>query len=446
MAILSALKKEQKEAIGLLQVGTFLEYFDLMLYVHMAVLLNELFFPKTDPYTASLLAAFAFCSTWVLRPFGALIFGYIGDKIGRKPTIIITTLMMAFSCIMMANLPTYAQIGIKAAWLVTFCRILQGLSSMGEIVGANIYLTEITKPPLRYTVVALTDTASSLGGMIALLVATLATSIEFNWRIAFWVGSAIALAGTIARTKLRETPEFIASKNQIRSKNLVNENHLKPKDKTAPKVLLHYFMLSCASPLCFFISYFYCPSVLKNSFGYSAAQCIQQNFIISIFGMLSLTTIAFASYKFHPLNILKCKLGVFFPFMFFVPMLLTKSPYTVFAVQFVTLVFSLTITPAYPILYKHIPVLKRFTNASVIYALSRAITYVITSFGVIYITNIFSHYGLWIIMLPITIGYYCGIRYFEQLEHPKVHDKIFPPCSIDPSPKSYTAATLKLRA
>ncbi|WPX99148.1 MFS transporter N-terminal domain protein [Candidatus Megaera polyxenophila] len=64
-----------------------------MLYVHMAVLLNELFFPKTDPFTASLLAAFGFCSTYLLRPFGALIFGYIGDNIGRKATVIITTML-----------------------------------------------------------------------------------------------------------------------------------------------------------------------------------------------------------------------------------------------------------------------------------------------------------------------------------------------------------------
>ncbi len=193
MAVLHSLSHRQKEAVGLLQIGTFLEYFDLMLYVHMAVLLNELFFPKTDPHTAALLSAFAFCSTWVLRPFGAIIFGYIGDKIGRKPTIVITTIMMAMSCMVMANLPTYEQIGISAAWIVTLCRIIQGLSSMGEIVGANIYLTEVIKPPLRYMVVALTDTASSLGGMVALFVATLATSIQFNWRIAFWIGSAIDL-------------------------------------------------------------------------------------------------------------------------------------------------------------------------------------------------------------------------------------------------------------
>ena len=66
------LTREQKEAVGLLSIGTLLEYFDLMLYIHMAVLLNELFFPKYDPHTAALLSAFTFCSTYLLRPLGAL--------------------------------------------------------------------------------------------------------------------------------------------------------------------------------------------------------------------------------------------------------------------------------------------------------------------------------------------------------------------------------------
>ena len=101
MGILSSLNRTQKEAVGLLQIGTFLEYFDLMLYVHMAVLLNDLFFPKTDPKTAALLTAFAFCSTYLLRPFGALFFGYVGDHLGRKTTVIMTTMIMAISCIVM---------------------------------------------------------------------------------------------------------------------------------------------------------------------------------------------------------------------------------------------------------------------------------------------------------------------------------------------------------
>ena len=154
MELLSSLNREQKESIGLLQIGTFLEYFDLMLYVHMAVLLNEIFFPKYDPFTTSLLTAATFCSSFIFRPIGALILGQIGDKIGRKPTIIITTVTMAISCLVMANLPTYAQIGITAAWIMIFCRIAQSISSMGEIVAAQIYLTETIPPPARYPATA----------------------------------------------------------------------------------------------------------------------------------------------------------------------------------------------------------------------------------------------------------------------------------------------------
>ena len=122
--IQTSLTKEQKEAVGLLSIGTFLEYFDLMLFVHMAVILNELFFPKHDPYISSLLASFAFFTTYLMRPIGALIFGYIGDNIGRKYTVIITTFLMALSSLTMFFLPTYAQIGITASWLVTICRMI----------------------------------------------------------------------------------------------------------------------------------------------------------------------------------------------------------------------------------------------------------------------------------------------------------------------------------
>ncbi len=91
------LTKEQKQAVGLLSVGTLLEYFDLMLYVHMSVLLNELFFPKADAYATSLYSIAALCATFIFRPVGALVFGYLGDTYGRKTTVVITTIMMATS-------------------------------------------------------------------------------------------------------------------------------------------------------------------------------------------------------------------------------------------------------------------------------------------------------------------------------------------------------------
>ncbi|WP_341755787.1 MFS transporter [Candidatus Tisiphia endosymbiont of Ptychoptera albimana] len=115
------LTTEQKYTTGLLLIGTFLEYFDLMLYIHLAILLNDLFFPKTDPQAASLLAALTFCLTYIFRPVGALIFGYIGDNIGYKATIVTTTFIMAISCIIIANLPVYDQIGIVSTWIIIIC-------------------------------------------------------------------------------------------------------------------------------------------------------------------------------------------------------------------------------------------------------------------------------------------------------------------------------------
>ena len=104
--MLSSFTRTEIDAIGLLQMGTFLEYFDFMLYVHMSVLLNEIFFPATNPHVSNLLSSFSFCSTFIFRPFGSLLIGYIGDRIGRKATVVITTFMMAVSCSVMAMLPT----------------------------------------------------------------------------------------------------------------------------------------------------------------------------------------------------------------------------------------------------------------------------------------------------------------------------------------------------
>ncbi len=186
------LNNSQKKAVGLLSVGTFLEYFDLMLYIHMAVLLNELFFPKTDHFTASLLSAFAFCSSYVLRPFGALVFGFIGDFIGRKSVIVITTIIMAITCTTIAVLPTYAQIGITASWIITICRMVQGMAASAESRGAEIYITESVKPPLQYPLVAIITVFSAVGTSFALGVSSIFTNVNIfgtesqYWRVAFF--------------------------------------------------------------------------------------------------------------------------------------------------------------------------------------------------------------------------------------------------------------------
>ncbi len=430
MSLFSSLRREQKEAIGLLQIGTFLEYFDLMLYVHMAVLLNDLFFPKTDPHTAALLSAFAFCSTYVLRPFGALIFGYIGDNIGRKTTVIMTTMMMSMSCVVMANLPTYDQIGIAAAWIVTICRMTQGLSSMGELMGAEIYLTEITKPPARYPAVALIGCITRFGTMVALGVASLVTSYGLNWRLAFWIGAGIAMIGTVARTRLRETPDFVDMKKRIqiaiekssadglaKAAELLKTTNPIWKEKVNKKTAWAFFLIYCGPPVCLYVTYMHCGFILKT-LGYTPGQIIHQNLVISAIEFLSILVTVFLSYKIHPLKIIKVRLFLLIPCMLFALYVLSNNttPSSVFLFQVITACLPITPVPAAGVFFIYFPVLKRFTCASFMYALSRAIMHVITAFCLVYISEIFGHWGLLIIMIPLSIGFLWGVHHFEKLE------------------------------
>jgi len=427
--VFSSLRKEERTAVKLLLTGTFLEYFDLMLYIHMAVVLNDLFFPKTDPHTAALLTAFAFCSTWVLRPLGALIFGYIGDNLGRKTTVILTTMLMALSCIVMASLPTYAQIGLAATWIMTACRIAQGLSSMGEVIGAGIYLAEITKPPARYPIVSLIAVSVACGSTAALAVATLATNYGFNWRYAFWAGAIIAIIGVAARTKLRETPDFVNLQQKIKlameearrdglgkaAELLWSTNH-SWKEKVRPKTIFAYFTMNCADPIAFYFAYVYCSAILKDTFNFSAAEIIQQNLIVTMLGAIVCIVFAFLSVRIHPLKLQKYKMFCFIPAILTFLLVIDDITSPVILLLIQTLTSLLKNNPAMDVVVVHFPVWRRFTYVSFLYALSRALMFVITSFGMVYLTEYFGYVGLLIMVTPMVVGFFWGINHFEQLE------------------------------
>ncbi|HJD61681.1 MAG TPA: MFS transporter [Rickettsia endosymbiont of Columbicola hoogstraali] len=422
-----SLTREQKKAVGLLSIGTFLEYVDFMLYIHMGVLLNEVFFaPTYSPYSAALLGAFSFSAPFIVRPIGALIFGWIGDRIGRKSTVIITTSIMAISCLIIANLQSYTRIGITASIIVIICRILQGMSSIGEVIGVELYFTETIKPPKSYQVVGLIGIFSVLGGTAALGLVSLITSYGFNWRLAFWVGAGIAFIGMAARTTLRETPEFVNAKRRLT--NIFNHVDEDPSvflknpiynENISKLTSLFLLFIDCMWPLCFYVAYIYCGDILKNSFNYSTEQVIHQNFYVSIAEVGSLVILSYLSYRIHPLKILKYLNFTFFAFALICPYLIFKAttPFELLLIQITIISFGTSRMIGVPIFFKHFPVFKRYISVSVIHALSRALVYVITSFGLIYL-NI-DHWGLIIIMTSASIGFALGINHFEKLEKKK---------------------------
>jgi len=275
------LRTKAKLPVGLLATGTFMEYFDLMLYVHMGVLLNELFFNTTDPKSIAFLSALGISVTFVFRPVGALIFGQLGDFYGRKIVLWITTFIMTIACAGMVVAPTYAEIGVTASVVVLACRILQSISSVGEITSCDLYFMETTNPPIQYPLSGVTDIFGALGGTAALGVASLVTMNGFNWRWAFVVGCFIGVLGFYIRRAILETADFsniVAQIKLIQEKFNLSYKEAKKivkkelaKNNPTKKVLFALFTIQCVYPLYYYFAYIYCGDLLKSIFHYSSS-------------------------------------------------------------------------------------------------------------------------------------------------------------------------------
>lgn len=129
---------------------------------------------------------------------------------------------MAISCVTIGSLPSYAQIGITASWVLTVCRIIQGVAATADVRGAELYLTESSKPPIQYPLVALITVFSCLGTTAALGIASFFTDSRIfqgdgsSWQIAFFVGASVVLVGTAARTSLKEADESMNKKKEAK--------------------------------------------------------------------------------------------------------------------------------------------------------------------------------------------------------------------------------------
>jgi MFS family permease len=265
-----------------------------------------------------------------------------------------------------------------------------------------------------------------LGSLGALTIANFILSHNLDWRLAFWFGALIAVVGSIARTSLRETPEFVDAKLQLKrsfDKTNLNSNEILKQDlivtqKVNKKTSLAYFIIQTARPIWFYFLYFYCAEILRNSFNYSAKQVIQHNLMLSYAEFAVMLVNTYLCYKFNPLKIIKYRTTIFNIFIIVMPFFLINitKVYHLLLIQLVVCMFQSTASPADAVFYTHFPVFKRFKYISFLYALSRALVNVITSLSIVYLTSIFNYWGLLIIFIPIMIGFHFAINYFIKLE------------------------------
>jgi MFS family permease len=212
-------------------LGTVFEWYDFFLYGSLAVFFGGLFFPPGNE-TAGFLASLAtFGAGFAVRPFGALVFGGLGDRIGRKRCFMITMVMMGLSTLFVGLLPTYAQVGVWAPALLVFLRLTQGLAVGGEYGSAATYVAEHAQPGRRGYYTSWLQTTSTIGlllSLLVILVCRLALGDEafktWGWRIPFLTSILLLAISVYIRLKLEESPVFQKMKlNGRTSKSPIRE-------------------------------------------------------------------------------------------------------------------------------------------------------------------------------------------------------------------------------
>ena len=209
---------EEKKVIFASSLGTVFEWYDFYLYGSLAAVIAKQFFGGLDPTSAYIFALLAFAAGFIVRPFGALVFGRLGDMIGRKYTFLVTILIMGTATFIVGLLPNYATIGVAAPIILVGLRMLQGLALGGEYGGAATYVAEHAPMGKRGAYTAWIQTTATLGlflSLIVILVTRELTGADFEvwgWRIPFLLSILLLAVSVYIRLSMNESPAFAKMK------------------------------------------------------------------------------------------------------------------------------------------------------------------------------------------------------------------------------------------
>ena len=213
--------KEERLVVVGSSLGTVFEWYDFYLYGSLAAIIAKQFFAGTDPNTAFIFALLAFAAGFIVRPFGAILFGRLGDLVGRKHTFLVTIVIMGFATFLVGVLPTYAQVGVIAPVALISLRILQGLALGGEYGGAATYVAEHAPADRRGYFTSFIQTTATLGLFLSLLVILgIRTYLgeeqfaDWGWRIPFLLSAILLGISVWIRLAMNESPVFARMKKQ----------------------------------------------------------------------------------------------------------------------------------------------------------------------------------------------------------------------------------------
>ena len=209
----------EKKVVFASSLGTVFEWYDFYLYGSLAAIIAKQFFAGTDPNTAFIFALLAFAAGFIVRPFGAIVFGRLGDMIGRKYTFLVTIVLMGSTTFLVGVLPSYASIGVAAPIILISLRILQGLALGGEYGGAATYVAEHAPQNKRGAFTSWIQTTATVGLLLSLMVILgtrtavgTAAFDDWGWRIPFLVSVFLLAISVWIRLSMNESPAFAKMK------------------------------------------------------------------------------------------------------------------------------------------------------------------------------------------------------------------------------------------
>ena len=274
-------KNEKKGLVAIIaasSLGTLIEWYDFYIFGSLASIISTKFFPSENP-TAALLSTLAtFAAGFVVRPFGALFFGRLGDLIGRKYTFLVTLVIMGLSTFLIGCVPAYETIGFLAPVLVLLLRLLQGLALGGEYGGAATYVAEHSPLHQRGFYTSWIQTTATLGLFISLFIIILTKGAmddtafnNWGWRVPFWISILMVGVSVLIRMKMQESPVFAKAKSEGKtSKNPLKEsfgNKLNFKF-----VLLALFGATMGQGVVWYTGQFYALSFIQNTLSIDLSQ------------------------------------------------------------------------------------------------------------------------------------------------------------------------------
>jgi MHS family proline/betaine transporter-like MFS transporter len=262
-----------------------IEWYDFYIFGSLAIIISEQFFPKANPAAAFLSTLATFAAGFIVRPFGALVFGRLGDLVGRKYTFLVTLTLMGASTFAIGLVPGYEQIGVAAPLIVLALRLIQGLALGGEYGGAATYVAEYSPAARRGFYTSFIQTTATLGlfvsiGVILLVRETVGIEAfnDWGWRIPFLLSAVLVAVSIYIRMRMQESPMFVKIKKEGKlSSNPLKESFTRKENLTM--VLLALFGATAGQGVVWYTGQFYALSFIQKTCN---VEFVQSNHIIAI--------------------------------------------------------------------------------------------------------------------------------------------------------------------